>query len=879
MSKIITSLFVIYVASFAYAQQDGIPNFSAADVHQYDTVNLLTLVPTFNFPVISKPGAIPFSVGITSPQNCYVYGSGPGSVWTCNGGDPYNYLAPFLMVPNNMIGMSIQYVQNSNTCIHFNITGLVGPDGITVYPVPLTTIFQNSGCGVTSATVTTTDGSGFTATISVVSGYPGFTSLYSSSGLSGSGLRLINSVSDPFGNAVSTSLGRSGTFTDTLTSNALSYSGGTSYTYTDTTSKSESITLTTGAAQLVYPLGYSTCADPSSVPSINPVTAINYPDGTSIGIGWAPNNTRGGITGLIGSITLRTGATVSYAYGPLSFPTSCTLWEFASLSRTTPDGTTTYTQSINGSTYTTTVLDPGQNKAVYTFQGTIITEIQKYQNTGTVASPVYSLLTTDVYCYNNNQTNCPSTSPNAAITQRDVYHYTGPTQLAMSRSTSKYDSYGNVTYSAVYDYVTGQTRGRSTTFGSWNGSQCTAIGSHINNRPCDVVTTDGTNNLSESRFTYNSQGFLATKTVWTGSAWLTTNYAPNSNGTAASVTDPNGQVTSLGYAATGSGGCNGVLETSMSTTVNGGVISSSKTWDCNGGVTLTTTDPNGNGTSTQYDAIFRQMSFKDPSNYTTTTNYTSTSALESASFGSSVQNHEKYLDSLGRPIISQTQQGSGSSNYDTVSKQYSFNGPNSQTRVSSPCVQTSDQPCSTYNTSLVDPLGRTISTTDALGGTVTNTYNQNDVLSVLGPAPPGENVKSTQTEYDGLQRTKSVCQVMTSGGTSCGQNTAASGYVTTYAYSSFSGGTKTTLTRGAQTRTFVYDALGRMTSETHPEKGTITYTYDSVNSGSCNVSSPGDLVLNVDNAGNGTCYQYDGLHRVMSDGGWRSDDKRESETG
>jgi len=89
---------------------------------------------------------------------------------------------------------------------------------------------------------------------------------------------------------------------------------------------------------------------------------------------------------------------------------------------------------------------------------------------------------------------------------------------------------------------------------------------------------------------------------------------------------------------------------------------------------------------------------------------------------------------------------------------------------------------------------------------VTNAYSQNDVGVTIGPAPAGENAKSIQAEYDGLGRPKSLCEILSSGGSSCGQNTAAAGYLTSYAYSTFSGGTKSTATRGVQTRTSVYDA-------------------------------------------------------------------------
>jgi YD repeat-containing protein len=64
-----------------------------------------------------------------------------------------------------------------------------------------------------------------------------------------------------------------------------------------------------------------------------------------------------------------------------------------------------------------------------------------------------------------------------------------------------------------------------------------------------------------------------------------------------------------------------------------------------------------------------------------------------------------------------------------------------------------------------------------------------------------------------------------------------------------------------QTRTYVYDDLSRMTSETNPETTGISYTFDS--DSTCGTSS-GDLVKTVDAVGNTTCYSYDALHRNTS---------------
>jgi RHS repeat-associated protein len=56
--------------------------------------------------------------------------------------------------------------------------------------------------------------------------------------------------------------------------------------------------------------------------------------------------------------------------------------------------------------------------------------------------------------------------------------------------------------------------------------------------------------------------------------------------------------------------------------------------------------------------------------------------------------------------------------------------------------------------------------------------------------------------------------------------------------------------------------VGRITSETNPETGRTTYTYDFDSTGVCSGTYNLDLVKRVDNSGNVTCYQYDGLHRI-----------------
>jgi YD repeat-containing protein len=73
-----------------------------------------------------------------------------------------------------------------------------------------------------------------------------------------------------------------------------------------------------------------------------------------------------------------------------------------------------------------------------------------------------------------------------------------------------------------------------------------------------------------------------------------------------------------------------------------------------------------------------------------------------------------------------------------------------------------------------------------------------------------------------------------------------------------------------QHRSYTFDQLGRLTSESNPEtsntssNGTTTYTYDIACT--TTAASPGDLTRKVDNAGNNTCFGYDSLHRPIAQG-------------
>lgn len=886
-------LAVCLLGASAYGQtigpNTGATSFGASDDHDIDSINLATLVPTLHFPVISKPGSFPFELSIVSAQSCWITQQAGGPAYTCIAGGVGPAAFNATVTPSLIMSTSY-YMGGSGTCANkiYEVNGLIDSGG-TYHAIPLTPVAP-SPCG-SGATVTTTDGSGIAATLDTGADVLSATTPNGYSGTKGFGGAANIYAKDPFGNQLSSLDAFSNgtlttTFTDTLNNTTVNIANGTStyaFNYTDSNGTGQSISYTSGSSVTFEPYLQGTCNTRSPNPTVSPLSAINYPDGTSYSFtqDQGPGGS-GHTSGLIGSVTLRTGGTISYAYTPHT-PTNCTVpqWTFSALSRTTPDGTTNYSTS-NG---VTTVLDPGKNKSVYTFVGDnpgcsgiycvsvpVIAQIQRYQNTGTVASPVYTLISTDTYCYNGNQTNCATTSTTFPITQRDSYHQIAGMSTS-SRTSENFDSYGNIIYSSKFDFgASTYTLQTVTTYGSWNGTSCVAVSSTIHDHPCDVKVTDSTpHTISETRNTYNSHGALTASSSWSGSSWLTTNYTPNANGTIASVTAPNGQVMNYSYAATGSGGCNGLLLTGTSTTVNSVNINTGKTWDCNTGLVLTTTDANGNGTVAQYDSMLRPSLVQDQTGYQTTFSYTATSSSSNSSFTGVVHNHITYVDILGRPIISQTLQGPGSSNYDTVSTSYGWNGTNFQTQTSVACSQTSDQHCSTVAiTSLANPVFGPVSTADVNGGTTTYAQNQNDSSVTAGPAPSGEHTKVAQVEVDGLGRTKSTCGLQPSGGgTACGQVMGGSGILTSNTYSFGAGSSTVTTARGAQTHTTVTDALGRVTSVQTPEAGTVTSYYDTIPS-QCyqsGVNESGFLTAVKDNAGNYICTEIDGIGRVYAQGG------------
>jgi RHS repeat-associated protein len=602
----------------------------------------------------------------------------------------------------------------------------------------------------------------------------------------------------------------------------------------------------------------------------------------------------GNVTGRVSSIRLPTGGTISYTYGGTN-AISCTDGFPLSLTRTTPDGTWTYQRILGTNGASATIVtapklsyDSVSNQTVIQFQSGLETQRNTYQGAAPTISSLpiseSTLQTSNLLqeirtCYNGSASPCTTLSITKPFSQRQIQ------KVLPNGKFSEHDDFFNanalVTESDDYDYGSAGSRGSlikktAITYATLTG---------ITGFPQQVTITNGSGTIvSQTTYTYGdtvtattgtpqhttpsgSRGnLLSVKNYTQGSTFLTKSNTYYDTGNVNVTTDVNGAQTAYSY---GSGSCGNSFPTLISEPLS---LSRTITYNCTGAVQASVLDENGQTSLTAYatDPYFwRPNSATDQSGAQTTFTYTGQTQVESTLpvvSGTSAKDVVSIRDSRGRPSLSQVRQTPGGSMFDTTETDYDavgrpykttlpFGAALGQTNATAPGLIT------TY-----DALGRSVSTTDSGNGTVTNAFSQNDALVVRGPAPTGENSKQHQSEYDGLGRLASVCEITSSSGSGiCGQTNSKTGFWTKYGYDAL--GDLTGVTQNAQTtgstqsRSFAYDLLGRMTSETEAESGTTTYTYDT--DATCGTSN-GDLVKRVDAVGNVICLGYDALHRNTS---------------
>ena len=912
MTRIVRSTFLLFLLSListgSHAQvQTGTPAFGSFGGGP-DVVNLANLNTHLDIPMLNKPGrgGMNFTYDLT-------YDS---SVWypaTVNGQQVWQPVFNWGWLAQSVIQTGyISYYKATMNCdgtkppfpqysyyeffVYHDPWGWSHPfNGMMEYDP------TNCDLGTTgSLTALATDGSGYTLSVSITSnGYtlathtitkPNGEVLNTPFNLATGYSGTTATATDRNGNEVSVnSTSSSATFTDTLNTTAMKVTGsGTStspmqFTYTAPSGASPYYQVNYTNYTVATNFSVSGITEYKSNAAVPLVSSIVLPDQSQYSFTYeatpgscTPYSGTTCVTARIKAVTLATGGTITYSYSGGNngiLPDGST----ATMTRATPDGTWTYAQVKNsGAASTTTVTDPQGNVATIQFQGIYETQRVVHQGSST------TLLTTNT-CYTATIP-CTGSAVTLPITQRNISTQLAGTSNLTDLHSFTYDGYGNRLSQTDYDYGSGSQGGLLDTTTITYAS----LGS-IAAFQQTVTVTNGSTTVSKTNYNYDQTGVVATSgtpqhtsvsgsrgnltsvNYYTqGSSYLTQSYTYFDTGNVQTATDVNGAQNTYTY-----GACGNSFPTSVSEPLN---LSRTYAWDsnCNGGVLTSIKDENGQTTSVTYtdpyywrpsastDAAGNQTGYNYQPNSSYCCPWMVASALEFNSNASIVE-HVQYKDGLGRIYVDQRAQYPGSSTADSVS--YTFDSNGRPYSVSMPCSVGYAGTCSTPKTTQTyDALNRPLLTTDGGGGTVSYSYSNNDAYLTIGPAPSGENQKRRQSEYDSLGRLTSVCEITSSlpGAGTCGQNSSQPGYWTKYSYNPL--GQITLVTQNAQsstqTRSYAYDLMGRLTSETNPESGTTTYTYDT--DSTCGTSSSGDLIKKIDAAGNVTCSAYDALHRVVS---------------
>jgi RHS repeat-associated protein len=871
--------FLCPTLALAQGPQPGYPSFSPSDNYGYYSINLQNLAINVDVPTRTKTGFGTFhktgSSYVTSARNNWQVSE---LLSLSSGGVP----GAVKLLGSFVGAFSSNYTCNGQAELLYS-NWLVSDNQGTVHNFPTSFKADTKGC-YPGGTAVSTDNSGYTLVVDSSLN----TTLYTRDGEKTSApfATIFTSSCDPNGNCITASSSDAFyhvSYVDKLGINAMTsatqYPPSTvTYTYPDKNGNTvtDTINVTSFPRATGFGCGYAELSEASK----NHATSVTFASGTSqqatLSLSYEPTpNNPGYYTGRLASIALPTGGHVTFGYsgGNGSNGINCDGTP-GTLTRTTPDGSWTYVHTppaIGSLISTTTVADPLGNETDYTFSAQFEVKRIAYQG-ACCATPLKTVIT----CYNGNSTNCASAAVNSPITERDVY----TTLAGMSTSAvtkTSYDTYGNVAETKLYDFgASSPVVDTTITYAISGSGSCSNIGAHIHDRPCSILGKNAAGSvIAQTNYSYDANGNqLSASRLVSGSTYLMSSATYNANGTLNVATDVNGAQTTYSY--NGTGGCNNLFPTSVGEPLT---LSRSMTWDCNGGVPTSSTDENGQTTSYGYvntatsvaDPFWRVSSVTDPLGNVTNITFTATSTESSLVFNNNASTTDVLttFDGLGRRVLKQTRQAPGSSNWDTVA--YGYDAIGRQSSISLPCAATTGAGCSgPATTTTYDALGRPTLVTDSGGGTTAYTYNNNDTLISIGPTLAGENAKQRQLEYDGLGRLTSVCEMTSTlpGFGTCSQSNSTTGYWTKYTYNAvalLTGVTQNAQSSSIQTRTYAYDGLGRLISESNPESGAIQYFHDSAPSTpgvACGGTYNGDLVKTYDANGNTICQTYDALHRL-----------------
>ena len=164
---------------------------------------------------------------------------------------------------------------------------------------------------------------------------------------------------------------------------------------------------------------------------------------------------------------------------------------------------------------------------------------------------------------------CPTATVTEPVTQLVVF--TSPNGLSASETYMTLDNFGNTMLSETWDYGVASTgtplKETEITYGTVSGAggSCSAVSTHIHNKPCIVQVLYGGSTVSLNDYAYSSTGNLLTSYLSPngGTSYLSnpTVNSYNSNGTPNTLYDLAGNSTVFSYSLSNYTDCSGCSST------------------------------------------------------------------------------------------------------------------------------------------------------------------------------------------------------------------------------------------------------------------------------------------------------------------------------
>ncbi len=825
---ILAFLLLVPACAFAQDPRTGFPPYGSFNSAGFDTVNHQNLNVNFAIPIVASPGR---SVDL---RLAAVYDS---LIWKRKTTSPQAWVPVADQSGTPTWGWTRQSPIGSilftTRTISFPCAGTISYSGYS-YLDPSGTRHAFTASGTTDCNFNSngtasyaTDGSGYYMD-PMGSGDPAFPVLYSPSGITV--ITDVLRLTDTNGNLISpTQVGSSETdWKDTLGRTALKISNGassTQYQFLDVNGAYQTVTMNLQSTNVKTNFGCSGISEYTGTANL-PVS-IALPNGQSYSLTYEDTPTFSGYkTGRLKRITLPTGGYYEYQY-PAS-PNNginCADGTVLSLTRVVNDGTTSSTWTFvrsqpDSSTWKTVVTPPtlpydsASNQSSFTFNTSGQETSEKFYQ-GSEAGG--SLLRTVNLAWAANGTPASRT----IVLENNQ----------QSETETDFDTYGNLLALREYDLGSGApgVLVRTTTF-----SYASGLGPQILNRLASKKLYQGSSTsgvltaqtdigydetLLSSCPTAASQhddvGHGCSFTMRGNPTSTTTYLLPGTTTITKNVKyDVFGNSTSGDLNCCGSGtfSFSATTQYSYPDSVIAATLTTTFAYNAYTGQTTTSTNPNNKTTTYTYDPkTKRPLTMQRPDGSQVQYSYDDTQRIVTVQQpiqGTNAAVAKTYSDGLGRAVKTTVSDTSGTT-YSIVETQYDPLGR--AYKVSNPHNSTAQY----WTETRYDGLGRPTVVIPPGGSATANSTQYSYSGSTVTVTDPAGKQKKSQS--DGLGRLATVYEPDVNAGNALTQQTS-------YVYNVLDA--LTTVTQGLQTRTYNYDAMGRLTSSATPEAGTATSQYN-----------------------------------------------------